>query len=113
MTAQPDISKRKPLLRPVMTVPQAALYLGVAKNTVYDAVREGLLPHLRFGCKKGTIRIRPEDLEEYVQSCLTIGSPSQRSTAKKVKSGMPYGESEGEAAERQQVSAIKSGLRNG
>ena len=113
MTPQPDISKQKPLLRPVMTVTEAALYLGIAKNTVYDAVRQGLLPHLRFGCKKGTIRIRPEDLEEYVQSCLTIGSPNQRSTASKAKSGMPCGESEAEAAGRQQESAIRSRLRNG
>lgn len=37
-----------------ISVEEAARLLGIGRNTAYDLVREGRLPHLRFG---RTIRI--------------------------------------------------------
>lgn len=33
----------------IMSVPEAARFLGVGRNTVYDAVRRGEIPSIRFG----------------------------------------------------------------
>lgn len=34
-----------------ITVKDVATYLGVHTDTIYDLVREGSLPHIRFGRK--------------------------------------------------------------
>ena len=44
---------------------QAALYLSVAKNTVYHWLRMGYFPHYRAG---KLIRIRLRDLETFLRS---------------------------------------------
>ncbi|GGM31808.1 hypothetical protein GCM10011351_17520 [Paraliobacillus quinghaiensis] len=37
--------------RCTITVKEVAKYLGVHTDTIYDLVREGCLPHIRFGRK--------------------------------------------------------------
>lgn len=37
--------------RRTMTVKEAATYLGLSSDTVYDMVREDKIPHLRLGRK--------------------------------------------------------------
>lgn len=48
-----------------LTVAQAAERLNVAAKTVYDLCGSGKLAHHRIGAGRGTIRIKPGDLEEY------------------------------------------------
>lgn len=42
-------SVRQDELPPTMSVPEAAEFLGLGKNAVYEAVRSGEIPSLRFG----------------------------------------------------------------
>lgn len=48
-----------------INVEQAATYLGVAKQTVYDLVNSGRVSHHRIGKKRGTIRFSRSDLERF------------------------------------------------
>ncbi len=48
-----------------LTVKQAADRLGVSARTVYDLVECGRLKCQRIGKGRGTIRIRPADLDAY------------------------------------------------
>ncbi len=48
-----------------LTVKQAADRLGVSSRTVYDLVECGRLKCQRIGKGRGTIRIRPADLDAY------------------------------------------------
>ncbi|KJS41145.1 MAG: hypothetical protein VR70_05175 [Rhodospirillaceae bacterium BRH_c57] len=45
-----------------MTVPQTAAYFGVGRNTIYNWLSQGILPHLRL--PGGQYRIRERDIEE-------------------------------------------------
>ena len=51
----------------MLTVKQAAQRLGVSPTTVYGLCQRRLLPHIRIGLGRGAVRIREEDLEEYVR----------------------------------------------
>lgn len=47
-----------PAVRPTISVDEAAIVLGVSRDTVYAAVREGTVPSLRLtGSARGRIRI--------------------------------------------------------
>jgi excisionase family DNA binding protein len=46
-----------------LTVKQAADRLGVSSRTIYDLVESGRLKCQRIGTGRGTIRIRPADLD--------------------------------------------------
>lgn len=48
-----------------LTVKQAAERLGVSVDAVYDLCRDGRLRCFRAGEGRGTIRIRPADLERF------------------------------------------------
>lgn len=48
-----------------LSVQEAAAALGVGKNTAYDLVRSGTLPHVRIG---RTIRVPAEALKEWITS---------------------------------------------
>lgn len=48
----------------VLSIPQAALYLGVSSDTVRRLVRGGTIPHARIG---NSIRIRRADLDAYIE----------------------------------------------
>ena len=51
----------------MLTVKQAAERLGVSPTTVYGLCQRRWLPHVRIGLGRGAVRIREEDLEEYVR----------------------------------------------
>jgi excisionase family DNA binding protein len=47
-----------------MTVDQAGKQLGVSRRTITDLCSSGKLPHVRIGNGRGTIRIKPADLDK-------------------------------------------------
>jgi excisionase family DNA binding protein len=51
--------------RLTLTVPEAANALGLGRNTVYDLIRQGHLPHLRVG---RIIRVPQAALTEWITS---------------------------------------------
>lgn len=51
--------------RPLKTVPEAAAYLGVARDSVYRFIRQGDLRAIMVG---KTLRIRPGDLDAYIDA---------------------------------------------
>ena len=54
----------------LMKKEEAAEYLGITPNLLVAEAREGKLPRVRLG--KRTYRYRREDLDAYIESCLTI-----------------------------------------
>ena len=48
----------------LITVPEASRRLSMGRSTVYELMREGLLPSVRVG---GSRRILASDLAEFVQ----------------------------------------------
>jgi excisionase family DNA binding protein len=56
----------------LLTVKQAADTLAVSIRTIYDLCDSGRLPCQRIGLGRGTIRIRPSDLER----CLAEPAPT-------------------------------------
>jgi excisionase family DNA binding protein len=57
----------------LMTLDEAAAYLGVAKITLRRWTRKGELPCVRIG-KRGDRRFRQEDLDAYISRNATQGS---------------------------------------
>lgn len=51
----------------LLTVKQAAWYLNVGDRTVYSLCADNNLRHYRIGNGRGTIRIRREDLDRYLE----------------------------------------------
>ena len=49
-------------------VAEVARTLELSKSYVYELIRRGQLPAVRFGT---AVRIRPEDLERFIQVSLT------------------------------------------
>ena len=52
----------------LLTYEEAADYLAVGRTTVYDLVGKGELPAVKIG---RCTRLRPEDLEEFIEARLT------------------------------------------
>ena len=50
-----------PILRPVMTVREAAEALGIGLNSAYEAIARGEIPHIRIG---RSIRVPRTALEQ-------------------------------------------------
>lgn len=50
-----------------LTVQQAAKQFNVSSRTLYELCRSNRLPHSRIGTGRGTIRIMPSDLKEYLR----------------------------------------------
>lgn len=48
-------------------VKQAAEQLNVAPSTIYTMCQQGLLPHVRIGVGRGTIRIAEQDLAQFLE----------------------------------------------
>jgi excisionase family DNA binding protein len=63
-----------------MTVKQAAEDLGVSVALVYQLCSAGKIRHERHGLGRGVIRIPPEALEEYRQSCTIGGQRAEPAT---------------------------------
>src|SRR5437867_4069355 len=55
------------------TVQEVAEFLQVSPATVYQLCATRKLAHLRVGAGRGTIRVRQEDLDAFVESCKIIG----------------------------------------
>lgn len=74
----------------LLTLDEAAAYLGVAKITLRRWTRKGELPCVRIG-KRGDRRFRQADLDEYVRrnSTRTTGktAPKTGRSAKRNKRG--------------------------
>lgn len=52
--------------RPLMTIKEVAEYLQVSVRTVQRILDSGELPYRKI---KGSIRIKMEDLDKYVEKC--------------------------------------------
>lgn len=50
----------------LLNVPDVARELNVSKACVYALVARGVLPHVRIGTGRGTIRVKPEDLQHFI-----------------------------------------------
>ena len=49
---------------PLLSVKEAAVYLGMSKDWVYERLKS-LIPHVKIG---GTLKFRREDLDRYIAS---------------------------------------------
>lgn len=63
MDVSPDTSERSALSEPLLDAPAAAALLAVKPSWIYEAVRDGRLPHLKVGRH---IRFLRTDLEDWV-----------------------------------------------
>jgi excisionase family DNA binding protein len=50
----------------LLKVKDVADQLSVGKSTAYRLIEEGEITFTRVGSGRGTIRVRPEDLERYI-----------------------------------------------
>jgi excisionase family DNA binding protein len=50
-----------------MTVAEASEHYGIPERTIYALCKAGQLAHLRVGTGRGTIRIKPADLDRHLQ----------------------------------------------
>jgi excisionase family DNA binding protein len=64
-------AKLENVARRLLTYEQAADYLAVGRTTMYDLVARGELQAVKIG---RCTRLRPEDLEAYVEAQLSVRS---------------------------------------
>ena len=64
---EPKKKKTKPA-GVVLTVQQAAALFNIPARTLYALCADGSLPHARIGMGRGTIRIKPADLNRLVSN---------------------------------------------
>jgi excisionase family DNA binding protein len=57
-------------MKRIFSVRQVAEELGVAEATVYGLCQQNVMRHFRVGMGRGTIRIREEDLNEYIEQAV-------------------------------------------
>ena len=76
MTGLPDFnrqdsasSERENLHSRLLTVREAAALLNVSSSLIYHLIDSRKLACHRIGARRGTIRIREEDLDEYLFAC--------------------------------------------
>lgn len=60
----------------MLTAQQVADILSVNKMTVYRLCEAGELRSRRIGTGRGTIRIKPSDLERYLNQDASVASPA-------------------------------------
>ena len=68
---------------PCMTVKQIAERWSLSPNTVYAMIDRGEIPVLKFGT---SLRVRPEDVDAYENSCLITASQGQPPTKREAQS---------------------------
>ena len=54
----------------LLTVRQVAERLNCSESLVYQLVDSGRIAVVRIGNGRGTIRLRPEDVDEYIEGCM-------------------------------------------
>lgn len=69
----------------LLTVQQVAEQLNLSASAVYELVSRRRLRALRLGPRGGAIRIRPEDIEEYLAACQSESAAPRRSTTAALK----------------------------
>lgn len=74
----------------LLTVEQAAFYLSYDRQTVYEKVWLGEIPHIPFG-KRG-IRIDKYELDKYIQRNSTCRKRTRKRTEKSMEKGGDYNE---------------------
>lgn len=62
---------------PLLKVPQVAELLACSIATVYALIERGQLPAVKIGVGNGGVRVRPDDLESFVESRRT-GQPTPK-----------------------------------
>ena len=62
-------SERENLQSRLLTVCEAATLLNVSSSLIYHLIDSRKLACHRIGAGRGTIRIRKEDLDEYLSAC--------------------------------------------
>lgn len=55
---------------PLLTVKELAEQLRISVATAYVLLKQGRIASFRIGGRRGAIRVRPSDLEAYLQSTL-------------------------------------------
>jgi excisionase family DNA binding protein len=65
MLLKEDISIEEKTLSRLLNAQEVATTLNMGLSTVYQLVERGELPSIRIG---RTVRIRPEDLEKFIES---------------------------------------------
>lgn len=59
----------------LLTVCDVADWLNISGSLVYQLVESRKLPVCRIGNGRGAIRFRPEDIENYIASCVDSRQP--------------------------------------
>lgn len=53
----------------LLVVADVAAWLNVSTSLVYQLVDRGVLPVYRIGNGRGSIRFKPDEISEYLESC--------------------------------------------
>jgi excisionase family DNA binding protein len=61
-----------PKMEPTLSPEEAAQYLRVHVQTIYELCRSGKIPSAKIGSK--TVRIKPEDLDAFFESRKTVNA---------------------------------------
>jgi excisionase family DNA binding protein len=74
-----------------LTVPEVARLLRCSKPTIYRRIASGEIPAVRLGAEFGPLRIRRDELEEWLYGYESVGGspPAARTFAER---GVPGGE---------------------
>lgn len=63
----------------LLTIRDVQARLNVSRACAYALIQQGVLPHIRIGTGRGTIRVDADDLEQFIQQ-------SKQATARAVDS---------------------------
>lgn len=53
----------------LLTAKEAAERIGLTSDMIYTLCRAGKIAHYRLGIRGGSVKIRPSDLDVYLESC--------------------------------------------
>jgi excisionase family DNA binding protein len=70
---------------PLMTVTEAARWLGIGRDSVYQELRSGRLTCVRLGPKGGKVRLTESDLTAYIERCRTSAPTDNRRALRYIK----------------------------
>jgi len=79
----------------MLTVKETAGQLKVSIATVYLLCEQRLLPHVRIGVGRGTIRVQEEDLKRFLEKAMVRNDPEPPAGSKS-SAGQPFKHLDGE-----------------